>query len=86
MHLATKFAAIFAAGALTCYAADARALLIDNDEARHDDPLELTHFYPYPTVYTYVDEGYAFDDDLLEAFVLEPYEMPIEERRSLVEQ
>jgi len=53
------------------------------------DPVEFTHFYPYQTSYTQVDERYAFDDDPLTAFVHEPYTMQIEVvrvtvRRSMV--
>jgi hypothetical protein len=62
-------------------ATKASALLIEKTADRHDDPLELTYFYPYPTTYDFVDERFAFDDDPLEAFVQEPYFMPVVVRR-----
>jgi hypothetical protein len=66
---------MMAAAGVLLVSADASALLMDKTGA--DDMFEFTHFYPYPTSYTYVDEDYAFDDDPLEAFINEPYFMPV---------
>ncbi len=66
-------------------APSASALLLE----KMDEPV-YTIFYPYPTSFTGVDPGYAFDDDPLSAILLEPYSMPLElyqvpSQQSLVE-
>ncbi len=66
---------IIAAGVVLLASAEASALLLD--KAGSGDAFELTYFYPYPTSYTYVDDDYAFDDDPLNAFIHEPYFMPV---------
>jgi hypothetical protein len=61
------------------------ALLIDKSSSDWpNDPLELRYFYPYPTTYRGVDEGFAFDDDPLKAAVDQPYTMPVKVRRVTV--
>lgn len=87
----TTTAAVGVAVALGAWtlAGDASALLleqapIDGTEAVDGSDVEMTYHYPYPTTLTYVDPGYAFDDDLLQAFAPEPYQMPvIVERRAI---
>ncbi len=65
-----------AAGLVLLISANASALLLE--KVGSDNWLgEFTHFYPYPTSYTYVDDDYAFDDDPLTAFITEPYFMPV---------
>ncbi|MBW2456384.1 MAG: hypothetical protein JRI68_17825 [Deltaproteobacteria bacterium] len=66
---------IMAAGWVLLMSADASALLLE--KAGSGDLFEFTYFYPYPTSYTYVDDSYAFDDDPINAFVNEPYFMPV---------
>ncbi|MCA9623960.1 MAG: hypothetical protein KC731_33285 [Myxococcales bacterium] len=46
--------------------------------------VEMTFHYPYPTTVTYVDPGYAFDDDPLTAFPSPPFEVPVRVRRVTV--
>ena len=64
-----------AAALVLLISANACALLLE--KAGNGDPFEFTHFFPYPTSYNYVDDGYAFEDDPLNAFVNEPYFMPV---------
>ncbi|RLB64881.1 MAG: hypothetical protein DRI90_03495 [Deltaproteobacteria bacterium] len=65
-----------ATGITLLVTANASALLLE--KAGGDGGLsEFTHFYPYPTSYTYVDDNYDFDDDPLTAFIKEPYFMPV---------
>ncbi len=59
-----------------------RASALLTDKARGDDPMAYTVSYPYPTSYTYVDEGYAFEDDPLSAFQHEPFIMPIKVKKN----
>jgi hypothetical protein len=71
-----RAAGTVAAGFVLLITANASALLLE--KVGGDDELsEFTHFYPYPTSYTYVDDNYAFDDDPLTAFINEPYFMPV---------
>jgi hypothetical protein len=64
--------------AATSTSSQASALLLDK---AGDDPVPYTVFYPYPTSYTYVDEGYAFEDDPLQAFQHEPLIIPIKVKK-----
>ena len=65
-----------ATGFILLVSAQASALLLE--KAGGDGGLsEFTHYYPYPTSYTYVDDNYAFDDDPLMAVIKEPYFMPV---------
>jgi len=64
-----------AAACVLLVSANASALLLE--KAGGDDPFEFTHFFPYPTSYSYVDDDYAFDDDPLTAFINDPYFMPV---------
>jgi hypothetical protein len=68
-------AAILAASAIVAASGDASALLIE--KALPDDDAPFVAYYPYPTIFTFVDRGYAFDDDPLTAFVRHAYIMPI---------
>lgn len=68
---------VLAFAALGTAALPAHALLIDQGPAPGPLGVELTHHYPYPSTLTYIDEGYAFDDDPLTALVRRPYFMPV---------
>ena len=77
------------AGAVITHSGDADALLIDKapfqeSELQEGGGVEFTYHYPYPTSLTYVDPGYAFDDDPLMAFPHIPYSMPVIIKRMAV--
>jgi hypothetical protein len=63
-----------AIAALMLWSANASALLLEQPGAEREG---FEYFYPYPTSYEFIDDAYAFDDDPLAAFVLEPLVMPI---------
>jgi len=64
--------------AVLTQAGEAEALLLDKAVSMADEePVAFTYHYPYPTSLTYVDPGYAFDDDPLMAFPNVPYTMPV---------
>ena len=73
--------ALFLAATFLAVPSDAHALLFENGIAGED---ELIYHFPYPTTYTYVDQRYAFDDDPLNAFVHEPFFMPVVVKRTSV--
>jgi hypothetical protein len=73
-------------GASCLLSAHAHALLLDNSMAAGDTPgsseldsgdFEFTYHFPYRTTLSFVDPGYAFDDDPLEALPNRPYRMPV---------
>lgn len=77
------------AGAMITHSHDASGLLIDKTpfqegEFQEESAVEFTYHYPYPTSLTYVDPGYAFDDDPLMAFPHIPYSMPVLIKRMAV--
>jgi hypothetical protein len=67
-----------AGAALACLlaTANASALMLEQPDTDHERG-QYVYFYPYPTTYQHIDDAYAFDDDPLAAFVVEPLVMPI---------
>ena len=55
----------------------ASAWLLEQAAPAGPDSVQLTHFYPYASSYTQIDEGFAFDDDPLRGLPNAPYIMPI---------
>ena len=74
--LKRRATALMAATVLLLATSEAFALL------SQIDPGDLTYFYPYPSIYDDVDDGYAFDDDPLEAVVDAAHVMPLEIRHA----